>query len=197
MTADRISNRLLFTLGGGLIVSGWLLAFIPILIDEPFAIRPGFLGPIAVGIGLCLVLTATVRWLMSPIITVDTMGVPVERAATNVSHDWSQRAKLAVELSAVAAVMSPALFIGGFVWGFTIPIADGGLGAVDDGMEILSFMMIITGFFLGLFGLLSNLYGIIAGWHTWKTSGSRGWFIAALILPALPVLIFAVFWSTL
>lgn len=196
MTSDRHPNRILFALGGCLIVSGGILAVTPNLIDGPFAGSIGFLGPIAVGIGLCLVLTATVQWLMSPIITVDTMGVPVERSATDESHDWRQRTKMAVALSAVAATMSPPLFVGGYLMGFRISIADG-LGGDEKGADILPAILMMSGFFLGLFGLLSNLFGIIAGWNSWKTSGSPGWFITALIPTALPVLIFVILRSRL
>lgn len=108
--------------------------------------------------------------------------------------NWRRQAKLAVILSAVAAVTSPVMVLSGFAWGFTIPIADGGLGVDTQGADIVFFILIFSGYYLGLYGLISNLFGIIAGWNSWKTSGSPSWFIAALILPILQVLIFAVLW---
>ena len=192
MTAGQPSNRLLLTLGGSLVGSG--VVFAPLL----DSIGLFFIAPIAIGVGLWTVLFAVMFWLTSPTITVDAAGAPVERSATDVGDDWRRRAKQAVIVSTFAAFTSPLLFVVGFVWSFSLwsfaPAAEGD-SAGSMGQEIPSLILVIAGLFIGLIGLLSDVVGVVFGWRAWKTSGSRVWFIAALFLPVLPVLIFAILCS--
>ena len=194
MTTGQPSNGLLLTLGGSLVGSGVVL--VPLL--GSFALL--FIATIAIGVGLWLMLFAAMCWLTSPTITVDVAGVPVERLATNVSDDWRQRAKRAVIVSTFAAVTSPLLFVVGLDWAFSqLSFGPGELNAraSNTGQEILSAIMVIAGIFIGLIGLLSYFVGTVFGRHVWTTSGTRSWFIAALFLPVLPILIFAILWSNL
>lgn len=190
MSAQQPSNRLLLTLGGSLIGSGVVLA--------PLLDSIGLLFIAPIGVGLWFVLFAVTFWLTSPTITVDSAGVPVEYSATDVRDDWRQRAKQAVIVSTLAAFTSPLLFVMGLVWSFSLwsfaPAAEGD-SAGNTGQEIPSLILVIAGLFIGLIGLLSDVVGVVFGWHAWKTSGSRVWFIAALFLPVIPILIFAILCS--
>lgn len=201
MSTGRITNRLLLTLGGSLVVGGLVLGHFPSPTAMSGFVLPASAALILIGIGLCILLFVTVRWLISPVITFDAAGIPVEGTATEVGNDWRQRAKQAVIISTVAAVISPTLFVGGFFWALLGLICgpDWEIRSEVGGPEFVDLWLILmaAGLFIGLIGMFCYPFGIIAGWFAWKTSGSRSWFITALILPVLPVLIFATVWSKL